>query len=372
MNAFHKNIAVWATVFFVFLISCKQETLEQEFTVGEPEVVMTFEQMRSQGIGWMDTGMFGLNDNGRWKWFVGEGRHGQSVGMGPKDNPFGEVFAKEVFVQGIPDSHPDSLGWNEIRDHANSHWISNVYQDPETGHILAFLHIEHIYTWPGYPAYHRSGLSISRDGGKSYQWCGYIISPDLSYETWINHWYPENESCNMGLSNYILKDGYFYIYYTDYVDQPDPSKSEEMRGLAVVRAPVQEVLDSARNQSVPEWKKYHHGTWTEKALGGDFTPLNIVPHGTTHGDAAYNAYLDKYVLVSRRYSDLSIVVAFSEDGLTWGDWQVVHESDRPQQYLSIVSTGDDNEVLGESFWIYYRWRREESGFDWARVKVVLE
>jgi hypothetical protein len=73
------------------------------------------------------------------------------------------------------------------------------------------------------------------------------------------------------------------------------------------------------------------------------------------------------------YSYLSVdLLALSDDGMTWSDWQVVHESDRPQQYLSLVSTGEDNEVLGDSFWIYYRWRRAENGFDWARIRITLD
>ena len=360
------------------LYSCsthgENRSMGQKFSVGEPEVVLTEENRQAKGIHWMDTGLFGLNDQGQWKWFCGEGRAGQTIGAGLKENPFDSIFIKGLFIEGIPDSHRDLVPWSEISNWASSHWISNVYLDPNTGHILGFLHLEHIYTWPGYPAYHRTGLSISKDGGRTFQWCGYIISPDLSYETWINHWYPENRSCNMGLANYILKDGYFYIYYTDYDDRPYHSEEEPDMGLAVARAKIDEVIAHAEDHKVTVWNKYDGNGWTEKGLGGKFSPLNIEPHDKMHGDAAYNSYLDKYVLVSSRYSEGSaIMISFSSDGISWSDWQVVQKSNRNQNYITIISAGDDNEVIDKSFWIYYRWMREDNShtFDWARTRVTL-
>ncbi len=295
-------------------------------------------------------------------------------GPGPKENPYDTIFRKALFIEGIPDSHRDLVPWGEISNWASSHWISNVYLDPNTGHILAFLHLEHIYTWPGYPAYHRTGLSISKDGGRTFQWCGYIISPELSYETWINHWYPEKRSCNMGLANYILKDGYFYLYYTDYFDRADPLDQNADRGLAVARARIVDVITHAEDTTVTEWEKFHEGEWKEKGLGGEFTPLNIEPHDTMHGDAAYNSCLDRYVLVTCRHSDSGIVISFSTDGITWSDWQLVQKSNRKPNYISIVSTGDDNEVVGQSFWIYYRWMRDDNShtFDWTRTMLTLD
>ncbi len=60
--------------------------------------------------------------------------------------------------------------------------------------------------------------------------------------------------------------------------------------------------------------------------------------------------------------------------MTWSEWQVVHNGDRIHQYISIVSTGDDNEVTDQSFWIYFRWKRKDEryAFDWARVLLTLK
>ena len=68
-------------------------------------------------------------------------------------------------------------------------WISNVYDAKEDGVIL-FLHLE-FRVPPASPGavlagdaspYFRTGLAHSADGGKTFQWCGYIINPAVSFE----------------------------------------------------------------------------------------------------------------------------------------------------------------------------------------------
>ncbi len=305
----HLHISITCCAVLFFVTSCTKQPGPQAFTVGEPEVVYSIEEMRADSIKWMDTSIYGFKENGQWKWFAGEGRAGQTIGIGPKERPFDSIFMKELFVQGIPDSHRDSVPWREIRNWANSHWISNIYLDRETGHILAFLHLEYQYTYPGHSMYNRTGLAISKDGGRTFSWCGYILSPELTDETWINHWYPRRKSCNGGLSNYIVKDGYFYVYYTDYYEKMLPAEDGSDRGLAVARARVEDVIAGARDTTVVEWMKYFEGGWTEKGCGGKFTALNIEPHGTMHGDIAYNSHLGMWVVVTRRYSDSAIVIS---------------------------------------------------------------
>ena len=49
------------------------------------------------------------------------------------------------------------------------------------------------------------------------------------------------------------------------------------------------------------------------------------------------------------------MMTFSKDGITWDEWQTVHADDHLHDYPSIISMGDDNEVLGKSFWVYYKY-----------------
>jgi hypothetical protein len=99
-------------------------------------------------------------------------------------------------------------------------------------------------------------------------------------------------------------------------------------------------------------------------MGGKYTPLNIKPLGFLHGDAAYNSYLNRYIMVTRTGkvreiggpADTSaIVISFSEDGIRWSEWETIHTDNHLHDYPSIISEGDDNEVTGKSFWVYYKY-----------------
>ena len=104
------------------------------------------------------------------------------------------------------------------------------------------------------------------------------------------------------------------------------------------------------------------------------SPLNIDPVGYLHGDAAYNDYLDQFVIITRhgkhtgadggRLPVGQVMIAFSKDGIEWSQWQTVHADNHLHDYPSIVSTGDDNGVIGKSFWVYYKYCFEHVLPDW--------
>jgi hypothetical protein len=369
---------------------------ERRFTVGDPEVVASRERLKEKGIDGIDASVFAVNDGGRLKWFcTSRWRHVHSVG--PRSDPFERVIDTSGEFAGLPDAYADTkLGFSHDHLWGNISWIANVYRSPANGHILAFAHVEYAPRGGG-GVYFRLGLAISKDGGRSFSWCGSIIEPELSYETWSHHWRPERFHSgfiypNVGLANYVVRDGFFYLYYTDTRDLPD----EFVNGAAVARAAVKDVLAAAEDLDTAPWHKYHEGSWREKGMGGSFTALGIEPVGFLHGDAAYNSYLGESVLVTRKYlyadgegkvfaSDWrhaktgAVLISFSKDGIAWSDWRVVHEDRHAHDYPSIVSTGDDNEVTGRSFWVYYErfhetvlpdisWRDHR----WERALVTLE
>eukprot|EP01043_Picozoa_sp_COSAG02_P037509 COSAG02_NODE_2822_length_7957_cov_4.624841_1_plen_474_part_00 len=157
-------------------------------------------------------------------------------------------------------------------------WVANVYDAGDDGGILAFIHMEfrwHVSEPDGegtvgdVGCYFRFGLAHSGDGGESFQWVGYVVEPALSFEHTVHGsrygrpaWFP-----NMGLANYIEKDGFFQILYgdtnglgpnneiqnaTDGVGQagnPD-------QGVAAVRAKIADVVAAAKQHKSVEWKKY--------------------------------------------------------------------------------------------------------------------
>ena len=88
---------------------------------------------------------------------------------------------------------------------------------------------------------------------------GYVVEPSLSFEHTVHGsrynrppWFP-----NMGLANYIEKDGYFHILYGDTNELgPDNeivnatggvgSAGNPDQGVAVVRAKISEVVAAAK------------------------------------------------------------------------------------------------------------------------------
>jgi len=358
------------------------------FTVSPPETVMTSAQMKERGIREFDTGIYMIAEREQCKWFstCSKTPEGQTISVGPRDEPFSYLAECGVQIEGLPNRRID-------RDYAgNFGWFANVY-DIGNGHVLGFVHCEesmkdrtansveerakdHPNPARGAGVYFRFGLALSRDGGRHWQWLGYILEPELSLRDW---YMGAKANINIGYANYILKDGWFQVYYRDshWVD------GVVKDGVAVMRAKVDDVVRAAEAGKVTMWHKYHDGEWSEPGLGGKFTPLNIPTRGLMHGDAAYNSYLKKYILVTRGHkweavNKSEVQMTTSDDGLTWSDWQVLYQDKHLNDYPTIITTGDNSEVTGKEFYVYYlkhhdRIMPEKFGqvrFD--RVKVTLD
>ncbi len=363
---------------------------KQEFTVGEPATVISHERMKKAGIQGIDAGIYGIADkeDSQCKWFF-TNRFKFVHTIGPPSSPFDNVVVNGGDIEGLPEPYTDTrLGFSSDHRWGNASWIANVYQNPENGHILGFVHLEYHPEKRG-GVYFRFGLAISKDGGKSFKWCGYILEPDLTYETWFNQWHSKNPKghhvfANMGLANYVIKDGYFFLYYADTRESRDTFSN----GVAVARARVADVLSAAENRRTTPWNKYFNGAWDESGMGGKFTPLNIEPLGFLHGDAAYNSYLKRFVMVTRTGKvrpkggpgkQSAIVISFSGDGINWSNWQTIHEDNRLHDYPSIISMGNDNEIVGKTFWVYYKYFFDSvlphidwPANRWDRIRVTVE
>jgi len=367
----------------------------QKFTVSPDEVVVTNEQMKLQGIREFDNGIYGIIEKENIKWFSSCSRTpmGQTVSVGPAEEPLEFICTKGAQIESFPNLRPD-------RDYTgNFAWIANVY-DMKNGDVLAFIHCEESLNSKSATkrggVYFRFGLAIAKNGGRDWKWLGYIIEPNLTFREWYMQVYP-GTNLNVGYANYIIKDGYFQVYYRDNmgVKEGEPAKD----GIAIARAKVDEVVEAAENGRICVWNKYYGGKWDEPGLGGKFTPLNIPTSGLMHGDAAYNKYLNKYVMAVRgskweNVDKSEIKISFSDDGFTWSDWKIIHQDQHLNDYPTIISMGsqegvaerefhsyapgDSNEITGKEFYVYFlchydKLMPEKFGKTcYKRVKITLD
>lgn len=218
-------------------------------------------------------------------------------------------------------------------------WIANTYID-KTG-ILAFVHAEAVEGSgkPGFPGRTRIGLAWSKNGGETFKYLGGIVTP-----------FGDPAPYNVQGGAYIVKDGFFYIYYHD------------TRGITVARAPVDEVLSAARDGKTSVWKKYLGAElgFTSPGFGGDSYPIGV--KGASHNDAACSTFNNECYLVLTMMTwggiKSSIILYESADGIQWKQAKVIavepHTSGiRGYQYATIVD-GDssDNAIVGKQFYIY--------------------
>jgi len=250
-------------------------------------------------------------------------------------------------------------------------WPANVYKISDQ-EILMFNHLEFRYhgQWNV-----RHGLSYSKDSGKSFHWIGNILGPAGKCGQTLTG---TCNCSNMGLANYIIKDGFFQVYYQDQVaTEHEQGPTGDSQQVAVARAKVADVVAAAKQLKTTLWFKYHSGTWTEPGIGGDFTPVDLRAQGYMHGDAIYIKSINQYAMVMQsgdKAGEMStwgkkLGLSFSADGLSWSDWQWVKElqhnvtsdaqvtsHDEQMRYPSLWSYLDDNEVADTIFAVVFNYR----------------
>lgn len=230
-------------------------------------------------------------------------------------------------------------------------WIMSTYKD--TNGLLAFIHIERA---GANQQKGRIGLAWSTNNGDTFTYLGNILSS-----------YGDHNMTAGGFMQgapYFIKDGYFYVYYTDNNDYYG-----YFRRIAVARASVADVLSAAQNGTTTAWKKYYNGAWNEAGLGGNFTPISNAT-GISHSSAAYSTYTGKYYLATTvmawdgSQSPTWVKLWESTDGVNWTLTKTVAEDigeniapNSGYQYVTIVDgSGGSNGTVGQNFYLYSGYR----------------
>jgi hypothetical protein len=301
---------------------------------------------------------------------------------------------KQSLIRGDLDKPYSAIGWTKDTCHRNSNnycvngyytafttivptdvvnlWFLGVYQTDATGaNLLAFIHEEGVGNTGGTASNRegltRIGLAWSSDFGNNWTYLGRIISP-----------YGDPQPFNIQGAPYLVKDGYFYVYFTDSA------------GIGIARARIADVIAAAQVGNVGNgiWQKYYNGSFSQPALGGQSSP--IAPWGITHTQAVHSSYTGKYYLALTFMAwpdangnpiNTSVKLYESADAINWSPSFVVADepgvSQRPNggyQYCTLADpNGGLNGEVGQYFDIFCEKDAlsDQSNFALYRWKVNL-
>ncbi len=300
--------------------------------------------------------------------------NGFALFKGTPDKPFPSLpLWSEKILTAFPYATPVDIRKRVVKtaghpgqDHiyiANIYHGSNSSADP----MIGFIHYEDIASCKDadvvndvYSAscssYH-IGLANSTDRGKTWHYMGHVINTSRNGGYGDDGKNNAHQTTNIGGVPYLVKDGYFYVYYHEY---PSVSGTDYKRYVSVARALISDVVNAASNGNVsPPWYKYNNGTWTQSALTGLGSSIFEAPqdHGNTHTDAVYSNLTKKYYLITVEQNlkiGNSINLYSSFDGIKWDAPNSISSGSVFYPFISPSSFIDnDAHTVGKDFYVLY-------------------
>jgi hypothetical protein len=324
------------------------------------------------GFAWPDTQMGVIKTANGYEFFASDGAfhprflwHGEWVGnnnygsvvttMGTLDDPLGPGDPQDVSISPNPDPgvNPNYASYGYIGGRS-------VLQVPAgmtgAGNLLAGYHAE----LPNDALYAVHGLAASWDNGLHWTDLGEVVRPNQSYA-------PNQAGFDpMGPGPLVLSPDhkYFYFYFPDW-----PAGTTVTTHVSVARVLAASLLEAAFGSAHPHavpFEKFYEGNWhLQPGIGGASTDLlpNVPPQVGGDLNIHYNSGLQRYVMIIS--NDTTFYYAESIDGLTWtnptslgnyGDGVITIAA-----YPTSVGLGDDPNILGKTFYVYYTHLHLENG-----------
>src|SRR5579863_2387994 len=287
--------------------------------------------------------------NGEW---VGNNNSGSVVRtIGTLDNPLGSTPPIDVVIAANPDPKVNPHNCDPTRNPMSYCYTyiggGPVYQVPQgplgAGDWLLVYHAEY-----NDPPYFMLGMAISSDKGLHWTDIGEIIRVNQPFSY-------SGQGMPFAIGDpplVISPDGkYFYVYFQDWL------LSGAVTNISVARAPIAEVIQDAFGFGVHHaapFKKYYQGAWDQPGISGASTDLAPEWHYGGGITVSYDSYLQRYLDFNADSENYSY--AESPDGLRWTDsiyLGTLGVNPNGAGYAVGIGPGDDPNILGQQFYIYY-------------------
>lgn len=295
------------------------------FTVGNAEIIYSKSKRSKAGGKYWPDGNLGVvaNGDGTYDFYGANARKPvQTTGtlLDPGDTK------KSVKITNVPKGAYDYLAGGP------------VFEDPYSGARLMIYHAE-IHQKSKKNFYSVLGLAVSTDPEhREFRDLGTIIRPNLP-----------SGLAEVGGGSFAVVDGHLNVYYKDWLANGLTAE------VAVARAPMAELLTNALNGKSTSFTKYYNGAWSQPGIGGLASHLETVNPANSWLSVSYNNYLNQVVLVSSQWSGDGgdLYMATSSDGVNFSDRQPIAVDPGEQFYPSIIGTGPNPQITGQSFYVYY-------------------
>jgi len=332
------------------------------------------------GFDWPDTqlGIVKSRDHASYLFFGSDGScHGECGAaqerdgsitrtVGTLDNPLGTESPREfilpqstqfkknsvVYVGGgpvlrIPDGHPGA--GNLLVVYQAARWTDLVNQDGE---------------------YVMIGVAKSTDEGVTWTDLGFIVTANVPFKPGAAPLVNEYDGGTPGNLVSNSSGQYFYYYFPDKVKSGGVGGSD-LTFFSVARVPMDEFLHAAFDRdtpkALPSFEKYYQGKWDQPGLGGLST--SVLNPQSSAGDpvVTWSDYLKRYVVIFDNTQTISY--ADSADGLHWPPVQLLTTASSVASvlYAAPAGKGDDPNVIGKEFYIFYTYYPNQGGWESASI-----
>jgi hypothetical protein len=335
--AFGKQI-----VLAILILQACRSAEALDLAIGPKETIYTASQRKAKGLSSWPDGNLGVVANGTGGLDFYGANSGSPVKVtGTLTNP--DQSKKSVNISGLPKKTFDYVSGGP------------VYYDEASGAHLMIYHAE-IWGKSAKDYHSMLGMAVSTDpAGLAFKDLGTIVEPNL-----------QKGFAEVGGGSFAILGNYMDVYYRDWGASGGTSE------LAVARAPISDLISNALSGVATPFSKYYGGSWSQPGRGGMSSPLEVGNPYNSWSAVSYNDYLNQLVMVTSQPapSGEDLYLASSADGVNWSPRQPIALDPGEQFYPSLIGTGPNPQITGQSFYVYYTDSKKGAFSRWSDAQLA--